>query len=457
MDASGNKWTSTNRATFAFSVPPGAYTITVTQPGYYASPSAIQLTQAVGNYANLNFTVGSPPYFLLGPVLVIGPPAPTPTPTPALTPTPTPTPAPTPTQITVQFSAANYTVSEAAGSTQVTVSRTGDVASLVTVDYATSDATAQQRKDYTLAAGTLTFSVSETSKTFTVLITDNASIDGARAANLVLSNPVGATLGARDSALLTITDNDTSPPGTNPIDQTAFFVTQHYYDFLNRVPDSGGLAYWADQITQCGTDAACIDSRRIGASAAFFVESEFQQTGYFVYRLYKASFGTKPTYASFMPDRSRLVGGTQLQTSTLELTNRFVLRPAFLQMYPSSLTPAEFVNKLFDTAGLTPFTAERQQEIAALASNGKTRAQVLLDVIDTQAFKAREYNPAFALTQYFGYLRRDPDQAGYDFWLNVLNNRDPNNYHGMVCAFITSTEYQERFSPVHTRTTADCQ
>ena len=72
------------------------------------------------------------------------------------------------------------------------------------------------------------------------------------------------------------------------------------------------------------------------------------------------------------------------------------------------------------------------------------------------AFKEREYNPAFVQMQYFGYLRRDPDAAGYDFWLNVVNSRQVNNYHGMVCAFITSAEYQTRFSPVVTRSNADC-
>ena len=58
--------------------------------------------------------------------------------------------------------------------------------------------------------------------------------------------------------------------------------------------------------------------------------------------------------------------------------------------------------------------------------------------------------------QYFGYLRRDADPGGYDFWLNVLNNREPNNYRGMICAFLTSIEYQERFGLFLRRSNADC-
>src|SRR4030095_10781143 len=67
-----------------------------------------------------------------------------------------------------------------------------------------------------------------------------------------------------------------------------------------------------------------------------------------------------------------------------------------------------------------------------------------------------QYNPAFVLMQYFGYLRRDQDPAGYAFWLDVVNSREPNNYRAMVCAFITSSEYQLRFGTVATRSNADC-
>jgi hypothetical protein len=60
------------------------------------------------------------------------------------------------------------------------------------------------------------------------------------------------------------------------------------------------------------------------------------------------------------------------------------------------------------------------------------------------------------LMQYFGYLRRDAEQEGYDFWLALLNGNELNNYKGMICAFITSQEYQERFSTTVTRTNASC-
>jgi hypothetical protein len=40
---------------------------------------------------------------------------------------------------------------------------------------------------------------------------------------------------------------------------------------------------------------------------------------------------------------------------------------------------------------------------------------------------------------------------GYAFWLNVLNNKLPNDmsgYRAMVCGFLTSAEYQDRFAHI---------
>jgi hypothetical protein len=251
------------------------------------------------------------------------------------------------------------------------------------------------------------------------------------------------------------------PP--NPIDHPQTFVRQHYLDFLNREPDQGGWDYWSGQLTACGSDLACMHLRRIDVSAAYFVEAEFQRTGSVVYRMHRAAFGTWPgtttranlTFANFMADRPLIIEG--VPQSTIDFANAFVQRPEFVTAtaYPTTFTSTEFVNKLFDTASLTPFTAERQQQITAMNA-GKTRAQVLLDVIEIQAFKDREYNRAFVLMQYFGYLRRDPDQGGYDFWLNIVNNQALNNYRAMVCAFLTSTEYQQRFGTSVTRSNQDC-
>ena len=93
--------------------------------------------------------------------------------------------------------------------------------------------------------------------------------------------------------------------------------------------------------------------------------------------------------------------------------------------------------------------------MSALNTGAQDRGTVLKTVAENQLFRQREYNAAFVTMQYFGYLRRSPEQAGYDFWLGVLNSQ-PNNFRGMVCSFLTSAEYQLRFSPVVTTSNVDC-
>ena len=241
----------------------------------------------------------------------------------------------------------------------------------------------------------------------------------------------------------------------NPIDDAQYFVQQQYLDFLNRKPDANGLDYWTDQITQCGTDEACLRNRRIRVSAAFFVEQEFQQTGYFIYRLYKGILGRQPTYQEFMAERSQL-DPSNLEVSKQALVKSLLERADFLARYPQSLSHSQFVDALLATireSGLD-LSSERQNLMDAMANQGRTQA--VRQIVENRELYKAEYNAAFVLSEYFGYLRRDPDQNGYIFWLNVLNNREPNNYQGMVCAFITSREYQERFGSGVSHSNAEC-
>ena len=109
----------------------------------------------------------------------------------------------------IQFSAANYTVGEAARRATITVTRTGGTASGVGVTYATSDGTATAGLDYTATSGILAFAVNQTTKTFTIPVTNDTTVEGNETINLTLSNPTGgAALGAQNTAQLTISDND---------------------------------------------------------------------------------------------------------------------------------------------------------------------------------------------------------------------------------------------------------
>ena len=166
-----------------------------------------------------------------------------------------------------QLSSSSYTASETGPTVTITVNRSGSNSSPATVDYRTFNGTASEKGDYTTGSGTLSFDVGDTSKTFKILLTDDVYVEGNETLNIALSNPIGGpVLGTTNTATLTITDNDATPPSNNPADVAQFFVRQHYYDFLARTPDQGGLDYWTQQITQCGSDQACVDRQRIGVS-----------------------------------------------------------------------------------------------------------------------------------------------------------------------------------------------
>ena len=79
-------------------------------------------------------------------------------------------------------------------------------------------------------------------------------------------------------------------------------------------------------------------------------------------------------------------------------------------------------------------------------------ARALRRVAENTELRAREFNRAFVLMQYFGYLRRSPDElpdtdfGGYDFWLGKLDEFNGNFIQSqMVLAFINSLEYRGRF------------
>jgi hypothetical protein len=255
-------------------------------------------------------------------------------------------------------------------------------------------------------------------------------------------------------------------PGTNQvitIDDADFFVNQQYVDFLSRFPDQGGFDYWISQIASCPAgDQLCVNARRIAVSDAFFFEPEFQTTGGFVYRVYKASFGANPAYAQYSPDRRQVLGGSNLDQSKTAFALDFVQRPAFLVAYPVGLTASQFVDQLLAVAQLDSgkdLSSQRSALIALYDGTNNGRAAILRQIADNSAFIDGEYNQSFVYNEYAGYLRRDPEPAGYTFWLGQVNRfplRDISIQHAMVCSFITSIEYQKRFGETVTHSNQEC-
>ncbi|MGB9177664.1 MAG: Calx-beta domain-containing protein, partial [Pyrinomonadaceae bacterium] len=369
---------------------------------------------------------------------------------------------PAPVNSTFQFEQATYDVAEDITFVSVKITRTGDTSTAANVDYATNDGTALQRTDYTIALGTLRFAAGETEKTLNLLINEDSYVESLETFTIALSNPTGnASLGATPTATLRITD-DAAEPSANVIDDAQIFVGQHYHDFLNRQADAGGMSYWTSEITKCGSDTACINSRRIGVSAAFFIEMEFQDRGAVINYLYRASLGRRPAYLEFTRDRSFLPAGANLAADLQALATDFVQRTEFTGKYSLGLSRDQLVDALLQNVqqtsnlNLTSRRTELLAEYDAGSSQTESRARVLRKLVGYAEYQQAEYNRAFVLSQYFAYLRRDPDEDGFLFWLNVLNNAVPNNYRAMVCSFITSAEYQNRFGAAVAHTNAEC-
>jgi glucose/arabinose dehydrogenase len=393
---------------------------------------------------------------------------------PPPSPSPTPTPTPTPSVTTVQFSATQFQVNEDCTEVSINVTRTGPLGAAQTVEYMTVDNSAKQKSDFTYAEGSISFGSGETSKGFTVLISEDAYAEGNENLIVGLRHPsTGLILGNPSTVPIIITDDDAVDGPTNPIDDNATFVAQHYHDFLNR-EGGAGLIFWIGELAVCGSDAACLDDRRENVSTAFFLSIEFQASGYLVYRFERASFARLPLYTAFLRDARRIGDGVLVGTAGWEHrleANRqaflaeWVQRPEFQAVYDSK-TNAQYVDALFANSEVTPNPTERDAMVAALNNGSKTRAAILLEIVETAAVYNKQYNPAFVLLQYFGYLRRNPSDppdsnlAGFNFWLDKMNQfslpgedmRDGTTAHGrvkraeMVKAFIRSIEYRERFA-----------
>ena len=362
---------------------------------------------------------------------------------------------------TLSFSDATFSITEDAGRATVTVTRTGDTSGQATVDYTTIDNAAPvacndvrtmpnvafARCDYATTVDTLRFAPGQSQQTFTIPIIDDVHIEGNETFQIVLSNAVGANMGAQATATVTINDDDTTPSAANPIRQNSFFVRQQYIDFLSREPELDGFNAWVGVLNRCPNvenDPSC---DRIEVSASFFRSQEFQFKGYFVYLFYKVSLGRLPRYAEIIPDMRRVTGqtGDEVAAKKIVFTNEWVARQEFSGIY-GSLTDEAYVDKLLQTADVTlTGTITRESLINDLQNKRKTRAEVLRAVVEHPNIDRKEYNGAFVAMQYYGYLRRDPDPDGYKSWLNVINRGD--SYRVMVEGFMNSDEYKQRFGP----------
>ena len=377
----------------------------------------------------------------------------------------------------VQFAATGTTVNEGAGSVTLSVTRTNNLSAAATVGITTVDdpadvgcadttknhGAAYARCDYATTVDTLTLAPGETSKDFFVPLINDVHVEGNETFQVRLANPEGATLGAPTSAIVTITDNDTTQPTTNPINQTPFFVRLQYLDFLSREPDPSGFAAWTGVLNNCSDVNNNPSCDRILVSSSFFGSTEFQLKGTFVFLFHKVAFGSSinpiyyPEYTDFAADLRHVTGATseEVFAKRLDFTEDFVTRQPFINRYGSiPNTPSgntQYVDTLLANVSATLATPDpqsgvtRNSLIADLNAGIRTRADVLRAIVESQEVNQKQFNFAFVYSQYVGYLRRTPDSSGYQAWLGVLQRGE--NFRTMVNGFMNSIEYRLRFGP----------
>jgi len=373
---------------------------------------------------------------------------------------------------TLSFNQSSYSFSEGQGRATLVVRRSGDLSGTATVEYrtvddpsavpcATLDTKAYARCDYATTVDVVVFAPQEEFKEINIPLIDDAYVENEdETVEVVLSNPsAGARPGIFPQTTLTINDNDVAGRA-NPILQTPFFVRQHYLDFLSREPEAGEP--WSGVLNRCAdvnTDPTC---DRILVSGRVGVSPEFRLKGFFVYNFYKVGFNRLPNYEEIIPDMRSVSGTTaaELYAKRAAFPVAFTQRAAFKGLY-DALTNPQYVEALMRRYGLpqitTPdpanpeggakITMTRDDLINRLSATGVqtlTRAQVLRAIVESDEVGTQEYNRAFVAMQYYGYLRRTPEQDGYNAWLRVIN-QDSQNIRVMLNGFLNSAEYRLRF------------
>ena len=286
-------------------------------------------------------------------------------------------------------------------------------------------------------------------------------------------------------------------PGTNipiTIDDADFFAAQQYIDFLRRFPDAPGHAHWTGEITECSDPAKrfpgeslalCTERKRANTSAAFFLSPEFANGGSFVLRVYWGTLGKllnfpgcpgvpqnlpghcRPKYTDYIADMATVAQGivvndkldpNVINSNKQAFVAQFITRPEFQQIY-GALTPTQFVDKLSQTTGVALSSSDRTALINEATAGNK--ASVVFKIVDGtttvtdgalvfntsygKAFYDKEFDDTFVFIEYIAYLRRNPDQDGFNFWLGKLKQYGNWVDAQMVLAFILSPEYRNRF------------
>ncbi len=290
---------------------------------------------------------------------------------------------------TLEFSSSTYSAAEDGTGVTITVDRTGGSDGVVSVDYSTSDETAAAGSDYTAAGGTLTFANGQTSNTFTVTVADDSVYDGDKTVNLTLSNVTGgATLGTKNTAVLTITDNETAQPGTLEFSSSTYSAAEDGTSVTITVDRTGGSdgVVSVDYATSDETAAAGSDYTAAGGTLTF---ANGQTSNTFTVNIIDDSVheGDKTVNLTLSNATGGATLGTQ-KTAVLTITDNEPAKPVLTHNVPGD---AKIFNVLTEgygtgnreTLNVTVTSIETNSNVKVILSGNDADCFTLSGNIDT--------------------------------------------------------------------------
>lgn len=231
---------------------------------------------------------------------------------------------------------------------------------------------------------------------------------------------------------------DFYPHLPNPISDPGFFVSQQYRDFLDHEPVGDEAAGLAERVKKCASDDGSCTPAAI--SLGLFNSTGFFEKGAFVFRLYQAGLGRMPRFEEFKSDLRQLGVNTdpaQSEKAKDSFVLQFVQTPEFVKRY-EGMSDSQFVELLLKTAQVN----QSPQLQRALAGQN-SREGILRKIVDSAEVTSKLKTRAFVALQYFVYLKRDPEDDGFNRWLDELNKTG--NFVHVTSGFVNSSEYRERF------------
>jgi uncharacterized delta-60 repeat protein len=309
-------------------------------------------------------------------------------------------------QTTVEFNQAGYSVQENAGSLLVTVMRSGATQNQVTVNYATSDATAVAGTNYTATSGTLTFGVGQTTQTFMVPIIDAGSNQPTNTEfNITLSNPTGAILGSPSTAMVTIAGAAASRPGDLEFSAANYTINQNGGSITITVTRSNGSS-GAVGVTYTTSDGTAV------AGTDYTFDTHAPHTLSFAAGVTSQTFtipilnrGAAQTgNLSFNVSLSTPTGGATLGTPNTAVVT--IVLPNFNQQFIQQAY-LDLLQRPVDPGGLATWTN--------FLTMGGTRQQVAAGIESSQ-----EYQQLLVQQLYAQYLHRSADPAGLAMFTAML-------------------------------------